>query len=257
MEFVVVYSPEMKESNLAVCRRLYGFEKALKELGIEYKEPEILEFDEELLYQIHSREMIDKSKKFFAFKATFKSAWCVYTAVKLLDEYDLAIVATAGTGHNAMRDRFRGYSFINDVNLAISIMKDSMPRIAVIDTDIHHGDGVFEYAAYNDNISIFCFCNREESHESKICRHVSKLEDEIDSVFEDAGSHDALIWYLGQDAFEELHEQSFDEKCLERIARKIRELGTKTRIKTLIILSGGVDSEVTERISKKIFSVLI
>jgi acetoin utilization protein AcuC len=59
-------------------------------------------------------------------------------------------VSIAGGLHHAMRGRAAGFCVYNDVAVAISWLLDNgFERIAYIDVDVHHGDGV-QAAFYND-----------------------------------------------------------------------------------------------------------
>src|ERR1044072_1110728 len=56
----------------------------------------------------------------------------------------------AGGLHHAMRDRAAGFCVYNDTAIAISwLLENGFERIAYLDTDVHHGDGVQD-AFYND-----------------------------------------------------------------------------------------------------------
>jgi len=56
----------------------------------------------------------------------------------------------AGGLHHAMRDRASGFCVYNDTAVAISWLLDNgFDRIAYVDTDVHHGDGVQD-AFYDD-----------------------------------------------------------------------------------------------------------
>jgi acetoin utilization protein AcuC len=56
----------------------------------------------------------------------------------------------AGGLHHAMRDRAAGFCVYNDAAIAISwLLENGFERIAYLDTDVHHGDGVQD-AFYND-----------------------------------------------------------------------------------------------------------
>ncbi|RLI83657.1 hypothetical protein DRP07_03075 [Archaeoglobales archaeon] len=264
MKFAIVYSPEIKEANLAISRRLIGFERAIKSFNIKYVRPETFEFDESVLYEIHTREMIEKVRRFFASSSTFRSAWAVYTAAKLLKDFDFVFVPTSGTGHNAMRDRFKGYSFLNDVNLAIKVLRDSgFKRVSILDTDSHHGDGVFEYIAYDRNSMYFCFCGKtgSSSDGKKICFGFEDEEEYLENVREaletmEKFTSDVLIWYVGQDAHEgELSDLNLSTECFRKITELIKERIEDT--KTLIILSGGSSEEVTEELTYTILRTLI
>jgi acetoin utilization protein AcuC len=59
-------------------------------------------------------------------------------------------VSIAGGLHHAMRDRAAGFCVYNDVAVAISWLLDNgFERIAYVDVDVHHGDGV-QVAFYDD-----------------------------------------------------------------------------------------------------------
>jgi len=59
-------------------------------------------------------------------------------------------VNIAGGLHHAMRDRAAGFCVYNDCSVAISWLLDNgFDRIAYVDTDVHHGDGVQD-AFYDD-----------------------------------------------------------------------------------------------------------
>lgn len=59
-------------------------------------------------------------------------------------------VGIAGGLHHAMSDHAHGFCVYNDLAVAISWLLDNgFERIAYVDTDVHHGDGV-QAAFYND-----------------------------------------------------------------------------------------------------------
>jgi acetoin utilization protein AcuC len=59
-------------------------------------------------------------------------------------------VGIAGGLHHAMRDHAHGFCVYNDLAVAISWLLDNgFERIAYVDTDVHHGDGV-QAAFYDD-----------------------------------------------------------------------------------------------------------
>jgi acetoin utilization protein AcuC len=55
----------------------------------------------------------------------------------------------AGGLHHAMPDRASGFCYVNDAVLAILRLRDKGLRVAYVDIDAHHGDGV-QYAFYDD-----------------------------------------------------------------------------------------------------------
>jgi acetoin utilization protein AcuC len=50
--------------------------------------------------------------------------------------------AIGGGLHHAMADRASGFCIYNDPAIACSILRESFDRVAYVDIDVHHGDGV-------------------------------------------------------------------------------------------------------------------
>jgi acetoin utilization protein AcuC len=55
----------------------------------------------------------------------------------------------AGGLHHALRERASGFCYVNDAVLAILRLRERGLRVAYVDIDAHHGDGV-QYAFYDD-----------------------------------------------------------------------------------------------------------
>lgn len=74
-----------------------------------------------------------------------KALWYVGGAVeaarKVKDGDQLAINISGGL-HHAMRDKASGFCIYNDPAIMISILRERFDRVAYIDIDVHHGDGV-------------------------------------------------------------------------------------------------------------------
>lgn len=70
-------------------------------------------------------------------------------AARALDDVEHA-VNIAGGLHHAMRDHASGFCILNDVVLGIrTLLERGATRIAYVDVDVHHGDGV-QAAFYDD-----------------------------------------------------------------------------------------------------------
>jgi acetoin utilization protein AcuC len=74
-----------------------------------------------------------------------KALWYVGGAVeaarKVKDGDRLAINISGGL-HHAMRDKASGFCIYNDPAIMISILRERFNRVAYVDIDVHHGDGV-------------------------------------------------------------------------------------------------------------------
>jgi acetoin utilization protein AcuC len=96
-----------------------------------------------------------------AFRGVYEAAACVVGAT--LNAADAimqgtcrsAFVPIAGL-HHAARDRAAGFCVFNDCGVAIELLrkKSGLARVAYVDIDAHHGDGVF-YAFEDDATVIF------------------------------------------------------------------------------------------------------
>jgi len=96
-----------------------------------------------------------------AFRGVFEVAACVVGATLnaaeaiLRGECRRAFVPIAGL-HHAARDRAAGFCVFNDCGVAIELLrkKSGLARVAYVDIDAHHGDGVF-YGFEDDATVIF------------------------------------------------------------------------------------------------------
>ncbi|RLE79116.1 MAG: acetoin utilization protein AcuC [Thermoprotei archaeon] len=142
-----------------------------KEYGLFSKldlvEPEI--FSEEVLQLVHSREYIDYVKEMSrreegyldygdtpAFKGCFEASFLhvrgTLTAVKKAIETGEPAVNIAGGYHHAKRSSAGGFCIFNDIALAVKYLEErGYRKIAVVDTDAHHGDGTQEIL-YSDDV---------------------------------------------------------------------------------------------------------
>jgi acetoin utilization protein AcuC len=142
--------------------------------GFRVKTPEPLE--EELLYLFHARPYIDLLKR--AGRGEFDQA--MLSAGLGSDEnpifkgmFDLALMVAGGTYqgamtladgeaetvfdpvagfHHAKRDHASGFCYVNDVVIAITALVRMGFRVASVDVDVHHGDGVQEAFYATDRV---------------------------------------------------------------------------------------------------------
>ncbi len=82
-------------------------------------------------------------------------------AARLTASGEAAIVHCPGGGtHHGRRDRAAGFCYLNDVVLALLVWRErGLRRIAYVDIDAHHGDGVQD--AFDDDPLVFTFSIHE------------------------------------------------------------------------------------------------
>lgn len=80
---------------------------------------------------------------------TWTSAyWSAQTALTaaqgLIDGEDLSICLTRPAGHHARKDRAGGFCYLNNAAIAAEHLRQQYGKVAIIDTDMHHGQGIQE-----------------------------------------------------------------------------------------------------------------
>ena len=121
-------------------------------------------------------------------------------------------------GHHAGRDFFGGYCCFNDVSIAIERLREvhGLRRVAILDTDAHHGDGTRDI--YRDDPAVLhvCLCGSDyaSSDGTKVdvaiyrpCWEAGARSDEVYLEAAEAAfaprartfCPDLLVWYFGFD----------------------------------------------------------
>lgn len=77
------------------------------------------------------------------FEQAVMSAECAVSGADALlsGQTDLAITVSRPPGHHAGREFYHGFCYFNLAAAAAEAMKESGKRVAILDFDIHHGDG--------------------------------------------------------------------------------------------------------------------
>lgn len=91
-----------------------------------------------------------------------KAAWlaagsgCALVEALLADEADVGVLLARPPGHHATRDRAMGFCLLNNVAVAAAHARTlGAQRVAVIDWDVHHGNGTQHIFAGRDDVLVF------------------------------------------------------------------------------------------------------
>lgn len=81
------------------------------------------------------------------------------TDAVLAGELDNAFCAVRPPGHHACRDRAMGFCFFNNVAVAAkyALERHGLQRVAIVDFDVHHGNGTEDIVAGDDRILMCSF----------------------------------------------------------------------------------------------------
>lgn len=82
--------------------------------------------------------------------------WSAQTALSCADQVingeEFVVALTRPAGHHARKDGAGGFCYINNAAVIAEYLKQNYNRIAIIDTDMHHGQGIQEIFYDRDDI---------------------------------------------------------------------------------------------------------
>jgi acetoin utilization deacetylase AcuC-like enzyme len=216
----IFYHPSFsRKSYMTIGNRLRDFPEALDEL---LKKPNVHLYDcprvsEELLRQVHDPEMLPLVARDSFCSTAYESAGGVVAAMEALaqGEIDRAFCFIGAGGHHSGQSQFWGACCFNDVVLALTRVREisSWRRLAIVDTDAHHGDGTRQLVQGDPDVLHLCFCGDDYRSEdgTKVDVDVYRLAytqapdpQYVDLVRQHlplvtAFKPDLLLWYYGFD----------------------------------------------------------
>ncbi len=117
---------------------------------------------QELLLKVHSENMLKRVEKTPYWETALYSAGGTVQAAEKIwkGEIDNAFIFTGVGDHHAGRDFFGGGCYLNGIALAVANLRQKYGEIkfAVIDTDAHHGNGMWDLFRSNKYVLYACFC---------------------------------------------------------------------------------------------------
>ena len=119
----------------------------------------------ESLHQVHTPEMIQRVMESGVFEGALFSASGTVSAANRIwrDEIDNAFIFTGYGDHHAGSNSFGGGCYLNGAALAIQHLRQNfrVNRVAIVDTDAHHGNGTWEIFENDPDILYTCFCSED------------------------------------------------------------------------------------------------
>ena len=169
-------------------------------------------------------------------------------------------------GHHAGKDYFWGFCCFNDVVLSIYNIyeKFGVRKIAIIDTDAHHGDGTRELVA-NLNVLHYCICGSDYKSKDGLKIDVSYYtHDYMDAVkmfceIAEDFSPELIFWYFGHDT----HVGEYGDVGLKvndyvETAKILKKLSADLcNEKLVVVLGGGSLPDIARESTLAIISVLL
>jgi len=138
---------------------------------------ELEPISEDILHRVHTPGMVNQIKKSQVYEgALFSAAGTVAAAVRIWrGEIDNAFVFTGYGDHHAGTNFYGGGCYFNGAAVAIRELRARFgaKRLAIVDTDAHHGDGTWEIFEDDIDTLYMCFCTGSPSEtNNKVNVHV-------------------------------------------------------------------------------------
>lgn len=109
----------------------------------------------------HTQVDPDTSMNVHSWKAMLRAAGAAIAATDavLAGELENAFCAVRPPGHHACRDRAMGFCFFNNVAIAAkyALERHGLKRVAIVDFDVHHGNGTEDIVAGDERILMLSF----------------------------------------------------------------------------------------------------
>lgn len=285
----IFYHPSFsRKSYLTQGSRLFDFPRALKPFLDNprfrlYESPPI---DEERILKVHSRDLLEGVKRDPLCSTAWHSAGGVVLAAEKIASKEIhnAFAFIGAGGHHSGRDFFGGYCCFNDVVLAIHTLREShgIQRVAILDTDAHHGDGTRALVRDDPDVLHVCLCSmhQESSDGTKVDIPAPGIDrwnrfspgvvsDEVDSEYARAAAEafeprirlfrpEFIFWYFGFDT----HRGDYGDLGLTveadtRIAKMLKALAAEVcRGRLEVVLGGGSMSDIARTVIPPVIHIL-
>ncbi len=252
--------------------RYEGFDEIVEELSKDPKirvvEPEPV--PEDLLLKVHTKDFVEDQKKFWYYSGARLTVGGTAKACEMVwrGELSNAVVFLVAAGHHASRSSAWGGTYLSCIGPALLRLRElGLRRLALIDTDAHHGDGDRDVLRGDDDVLHVCFCwgGRKES-ETKMCVSVSDVDSDegylekvrnIFPVIEDF-KPEMIVHFLGHDTHrDDYGSLGLSEDVYIELAKEVKRLAEKVcEGKYVILDGGGANKNVGKYIWPRIIDVL-
>jgi len=280
---IIYHESFSRRSYLTRGTRLQDFPEILSDIlrddrfHLLYAQP----ISEEWILQVHTYDHLAEVMRDPLCSTAWHSVGSVVLGAEtiLKGEHLRSFALIGAGGHHAGRSYFWGYCCFNDVVIAIKVMRSlyGVRRIAIVDTDAHHGDGTRELIANDPDILHCCIC--QQNYESpdgtkvdvSVYDHLSKArtESERNSAYAAIVENEFvprirkfapefLFWYFGFDTHRgDYGDLGLTKDAYEAIARTMCALSDETCQGRLeVVLGGGSSREIANRVIPPIIRIL-
>jgi acetoin utilization deacetylase AcuC-like enzyme len=257
----IFYHPSFsRKSYMTIGNRLKDFPEALEELR---QKPNVRLIEAprastELILSVHHPDMIAMVAGDGFCSTAYESVGSVVAGMEALarGELDRVFCFIGAGGHHAGFRQFWGACCFNDVVIALTRVRQISPwrRIAIVDTDAHHGDGTRQLVRDDPEVFHLCFCGSNYCSEdgAKVDVSVQGLNwrEEVNAQYlELVRGHlplippfkpDLLVWYYGFDTHaEDYGSLGLSEAAYFGLCDLMLSAATEMGVPLQVVLGGG------------------
>jgi acetoin utilization deacetylase AcuC-like enzyme len=248
-----------------------AMDRALKLSQVRLFTPE--KVSEELLRKIHTPRFVRELKEaWYCEGALYSVGGCVEATQKILSgELENALVFTVAAGHHAEKDSAWGGTYASCAGPAVYNAREKLgrKRVAILDTDRHHGNGTRDIFLEDEDVLHVCFCSwdRIEGDENKVCVNIAYPNTD-ESYMETVRKEfiprvrkfrpDMILHNLGHDTCRlDYGDIGLTESFFPKLAQEIKGLAEEVcKGRYLILTHGGKRADVAEAIFPEIVEIL-
>jgi len=227
----------------------------------------------ETLLKVHSPEMVQRVRATRNYDgAVYSAAGSVAAATRICaGEITNAFVFTGYGDHHAGSSFFGGGCYFNGAALAIHGLREGfgVQRVAVIDTDAHHGDGSWELFEKDPLVLYLCLCAascREKNHNVNIQIPSRVADSDYLSLARQAFHQwvipfqpEIIFWNWGYDGTAgEYGDLGLTPEAHLNLARELKEVAQEVcNGHLIVILCGGSRRDLASFLIPRIIATLV
>lgn len=248
-----------------------AIEEELRLPGVIYIEPQPV--SEELLLKVHTPTHLSNVKRQWYYEgAAVSVGGCVQAAEKVYaGNLDNALVFDVAAGHHASPSSAWGGTYISCTGPAVRNLREKFGpvKVALLDTDSHHGDGTRAVFWDDPDVLHVCFCSSSFVSEdgTKVDVDVgwrSADEDYLAKVEKEFFPRarefkpELIFHYLGHDTCRgDYGDRGLTQDFFIELVRRVKDLALDVcNGKYIVISHGGARGDVAEYIFPRIIRVL-
>lgn len=227
---------------------------------------------EALLLKVHSKEYLRELRNRWYFEGSSLSVGgCVEAAEGVWrGRFSSALVFCVAAGHHAGRSYAWGGTYLSCFGPAVEHLRRlGASKVAVLDTDSHHGDGDREVFAGNPSVLHVCFCSYDRVEEGGLkvdvdvgwrttdSDYLRKVEVEFVKRVH-AFKPDLILHFLGHDASQgDYGDRGLTLDFYPRLVSMVKACAEEVCSgRYVVVTGGGARADIAERVYTSAASIL-